>query len=133
MIVNAPWVFTGIWTIVKGFLDEKTRKKIQIVGGSYKKELLKYVDEDQLAAFLGGKNTANLIDDAGPWNAFEIVDGYKKDDIVGIRKIADGPDGPVFTPKDLETLPNHLISEPENPQQIFGPFGDPTKGPVEGA
>ena len=46
MITNAPWVFTGIWAVVKGFLDEKTRKKIQIVGGSYKKELLKYVDED---------------------------------------------------------------------------------------
>jgi hypothetical protein len=28
MIVNAPWVFTGIWAVVKTFLDEKTRKKI---------------------------------------------------------------------------------------------------------
>ena len=46
MIVNAPWVFTGIWAIVKGFLDEKTRKKISLVGGSYKKKLLEYVDED---------------------------------------------------------------------------------------
>lgn len=116
MIVNAPWVFTGIWAVVKTFLDEKTRKKIMLVGGSYKKELLKYVDEDQLADFLGGKNTAKLIDNKGPWNDFEIVDGYKKGDIVGIRKKGDGPDGPVFTPKDLETLPNYLISDPENPQ-----------------
>ena len=46
MIVNAPWVFTGIWAVVKAFIDEKTRKKIQIIGGSYKKELLKYVDPD---------------------------------------------------------------------------------------
>lgn len=93
MICNAPWVFTGIWAIVKGFLDEKTRKKIQMVGGGYKKELLKYIDENQLADFLGGKNTAKLIDNAGPWSEFEIVDGYKKDDVVGIRKIADGPNG----------------------------------------
>jgi len=28
MIVNAPWVFQGIWAVVKGFIDEKTRKKI---------------------------------------------------------------------------------------------------------
>ena len=46
MIVNAPWVFTGVWAVVKAFLDEKTRKKIMLVGGSYKKELLKYVDEN---------------------------------------------------------------------------------------
>jgi len=27
-----------------------------------------------------------LSEDWGPWNAFEIVDGYKKGDVVGIRK-----------------------------------------------
>lgn len=115
MIVNAPWVFTGVWTVVKGFLDEKTRKKIQLIGGKFKPELLKYVDEDQLADFLGGKNTSRLQDNVGPWNDFEIVDGHQKGDIVGIRKKADGPDGPVFTPRDFEALPNYLISEPDNP------------------
>ena len=77
MIVNAPWVFTGIWAVVKAFLDEKTRKKIQIHGGSaYKKELLKYVDPDQLADFLGGTNTNLISDNWGPWNDFDVVDGY---------------------------------------------------------
>ena len=102
MIVNAPWVFTGVWTVIKGFLDEKTRKKIHIIGGSYKTELKKYVDEDQLADFLGGKNSSTLVDDVGPWNDYEIVDGYKKGDIVGVRKKSDGPNGPIFTPKDFE-------------------------------
>ena len=95
--------------------------------------MLKYIDEDQLASFLGGKNQAQLIDNVGPWSDFEIVDGYKKGDVVGIRKKADGPNGPVFTPADLEKLPNYLISDPENPQQLFGPFGDPTKSVVETA
>ena len=27
-IVNAPMLFSGIWAVVKGFLDEKTRNKI---------------------------------------------------------------------------------------------------------
>lgn len=98
MICNAPWVFTGVWAMVKGWLDEVTRKKIHIVGGSYSKELLKYIDEDQLADFLGGKNTAKLEDDVGPWNAFELVDGHNKDDKVGVRLIADGPDGKIFGP-----------------------------------
>jgi len=28
MIVNAPMLFKGVWAIVKGFLDEKTKEKI---------------------------------------------------------------------------------------------------------
>ena len=28
MIVNAPYVFSGVWKIVKVWLDEKTREKI---------------------------------------------------------------------------------------------------------
>lgn len=35
MIVNAPMLFTGVWSIVKGWLDERTRAKIQILGGGY--------------------------------------------------------------------------------------------------
>lgn len=134
MIVNAPWVFTGIWAIVKAFLDEKTRKKIQIHGGSsYKKELLKYVDPDQLADFLGGNNTAKIADNWGPWNDFDVVDGFKKGDVVGIRKKSDGPNGPVFTPAEFELLPNYLLQNQDSPQKLFGPFGDPTKSVLENA
>ena len=84
MICNAPMLFTGVYSMIKGWLDEKTRQKIQIVGGSYTKKLLEYVDEDQLAEFLGGKNQAKLEDDVGPWSSYEIVDGVNKDDVVGM-------------------------------------------------
>ena len=53
-IVNAPMIFTGIWAIVKGFLDEKTRNKIHIKGGSFLDDILKYVDIENLPDFLGG-------------------------------------------------------------------------------
>jgi len=56
------------------------------------------VDEDQLSAIVGGKNTNRLVDNVGPWSEYEIVDGYKQGDKVGIRRRADGPNGPVFTP-----------------------------------
>lgn len=56
-IVNAPLLFSGVWAIVKGFLDEKTRKKIIIKGGSYQKDLLELVDAENLPDFLGGKCT----------------------------------------------------------------------------
>jgi len=95
-IVNAPWAFTAAWTVCKGFVDEKTRQKISILGGGYTKELLKHIDEDQLSSLLGGKNTANLIDDVGPWNDYDIVDGHKPGDVVGIRKKGD-ENGKVFS------------------------------------
>jgi hypothetical protein len=46
VIVNAPKTFTMIWAIIKAWLDEKTREKIQIKGSGYQKTLLKYVDEE---------------------------------------------------------------------------------------
>ena len=106
MIVNAPWVFTGVFAIIKGWLDEKTRQKIQIVGGGYTKNLLEYIDENQLADFLGGKNKSRLVDDVGPWNDYEIVDGNKPTDVVGIKKKGSEE---IFTPQDFEKLPNYLI------------------------
>lgn len=112
MIVNAPWTFSAAWSVIKGWLDENTRKKIQIVSGDPKQELVKYVDIDQIPVFLGGNNTRPLGQDHGPWDDYEIVDGSSKNDIVGIRKKSDGPNGKIFTPQDLEALPNMLLEDP---------------------
>ena len=35
IIVNAPMLFTGIYNVAKHFVDEKTRSKIQVIGGSF--------------------------------------------------------------------------------------------------
>lgn len=78
------------------------------MGGNYTKKLLEYIDEDQLADFLGGKNTAKLIDNSGPWNDYEIVDGAEKTDVVGVRKKGD-PEGKVFSVQDFDALPNALV------------------------
>ena len=69
-VTNAPMLFTGIWAVCKGFLDEKTRNKIKILGGSYKAKLNEYLDDDDLPDFLGGKNKALLTDNIGPWNDY---------------------------------------------------------------
>jgi len=71
-IINVPLFFYGIWNVVKHFVDEKTRKKIHILGSGYKKELFQYVDEKDLPDFLGGKATeedygVNLTKEQGPW------------------------------------------------------------------
>jgi len=42
-IVNAPMLFSGVWAMIKVFLDEKTKSKITIVGSNYKDKLLQFV------------------------------------------------------------------------------------------
>ena len=34
-IINCPFFFTGLWAMVKGFVDPATRSKIKILGGSF--------------------------------------------------------------------------------------------------
>ncbi|CEQ39069.1 SPOSA6832_00547, partial [Sporobolomyces salmonicolor] len=69
-IINAPWAFSTVWSLVKGWLDEATVAKIHILGSSYQSDLLKQVPEDSLPAFLGGKCQCPegcSMSDAGPW------------------------------------------------------------------
>lgn len=56
VILNAPFFFTGVFAIIKGWLDEKTRRKISLLGTNYLKFLLEYCNEDQIPTFLGGTN-----------------------------------------------------------------------------
>ena len=37
VVVNAPWLFRGIWATVKGFLHPITRSKVIILGSDYHK------------------------------------------------------------------------------------------------
>ena len=78
-VVNAPFLFSGIWSICKGFLDEVTRKKIKIIGWDFLPTLLEYADEENIPSFLGGKCTCReyggdcLRTYAGPWNNYELT------------------------------------------------------------
>ena len=76
-VVNAPMMFSAIWAVVKGFLDEKTRGKIKIIGSSFKTKLLEYIPENEIPEFLGGSCTCAdkggcINSNIGPWNDFEI-------------------------------------------------------------
>ena len=42
-IVNAPLVFSGVWAVIKPWLDERTKSKITIIGSKYQSQLLELV------------------------------------------------------------------------------------------
>jgi hypothetical protein len=75
-IINAPMFFYAVWNIIKIWVDEKTRNKVNILGSNFKKELLEFIDENDIPDFLGGKATVdeygeNMTNDEGPWDQYE--------------------------------------------------------------
>lgn len=107
IISNAPTIFSGIWAIVKGWIDEKTRKKIVVVGNPTK-ILSEFIDMDNLPIFMGGKNENELTENHGPWNEYELVDSSDPDAEVGIKR-KDDPLGKIFTPHDMSLMENPCI------------------------
>jgi CRAL/TRIO domain len=72
-IINAPYLFAGIWTVIKPWLDEVTVKKIQIMSTGHKEVLLKQIAAENLPAEFGGICKCEelggcAMSNAGPWN-----------------------------------------------------------------
>lgn len=56
LIINAPFVFHTIWSVVSTFLDERTLSKIKVVGTDYKKDLFELLGGEQnVPTEYGGK------------------------------------------------------------------------------
>lgn len=69
-VINAPWGFAGVWSVVKRFLDPVTVNKIHILGSGYQKELLAQVPAENLPKLFGGSCDCPggcELSDAGPW------------------------------------------------------------------
>ncbi|KAG6885775.1 hypothetical protein C0993_009880 [Termitomyces sp. T159_Od127] len=70
-IINAPWAFSAVWSVVKPWLDPVTVAKINILGSSYKDELFKQIPSENLPRQFGGTCDCPggcSLSDAGPWN-----------------------------------------------------------------
>ncbi|XP_057982418.1 phosphatidylinositol/phosphatidylcholine transfer protein SFH2-like [Malania oleifera] len=50
-IVNAPYIFSACWKVVKPLLQERTRRKIQVLQGCGRDELLRIMDYASLPHF----------------------------------------------------------------------------------
>ena len=69
-LVNAPWGFSTVFSVVKGFLDPVTVQKIHVLGSGYHKELLDHVPAENLPKLLGGTCECPggcALADLGPW------------------------------------------------------------------
>lgn len=53
-MVNTPWTFRTLWTVIKSFLSERTISKFHILGADYQEELAKYISSDQIPKEYGG-------------------------------------------------------------------------------
>ncbi|KAJ3317039.1 cytosolic factor, phosphatidylinositol/phosphatidylcholine transfer protein [Blyttiomyces sp. JEL0837] len=87
-LINAPTLFTTVWTVVKPMLDENTVAKISVLGSSYQKALLECIDEGCLPVEYGGKCQCPggcLNSDLGPWNDGSVA-GYPKPEWEGFAK-----------------------------------------------
>ena len=89
-IVNAPMLFSGIWAVVKGFLDEKTRNKIKILGSGFLSTLEQHIDRQSIPSFLGGGCECPggcINSNIGPWNDFEIYgNGIRRKQAAGTQE-----------------------------------------------
>ncbi|XP_010552358.1 PREDICTED: phosphatidylinositol/phosphatidylcholine transfer protein SFH1 isoform X1 [Tarenaya hassleriana] len=50
-IVNAPYIFSACWTTIKPLLQERTKRKIQVLKGCGRDELLQVMDYESLPHF----------------------------------------------------------------------------------
>jgi hypothetical protein len=69
-IINAPWAFSAIWSIIKVWLDEVTVSKINIIGSQYKDKLLAQIPAENLPKEFGGTCECAggcSMSDVGPW------------------------------------------------------------------
>ncbi len=77
-IINAPFLFKGIWQIIKPMLDDNTVAKISVLGSNYESELLELIDKSNLPTEYGGSCSCHggcKQADIGPWND-KSVPGY---------------------------------------------------------
>lgn len=67
LIINASLFFSGVWSIIKAFLDKETLNRF----GLYKKDYQKYIDQlmekEQQPQFFGGQDSTPLQEQPGPW------------------------------------------------------------------
>jgi len=67
-IINAPWIFKGMWAFISPWVDPVTSSKIHILGKDYLKTLTQFIEIDQIPMEYGG--SADIV--VGEWHDQEL-------------------------------------------------------------
>jgi len=81
-LINAPWGFSTVWGVVKGWLDPVTVQKIHVLGSGYQSEVLKQIPAENLPKQFGGTCECPggcENSDAGPWREAEWAKPAKRE------------------------------------------------------
>ncbi|PRQ28196.1 putative CRAL-TRIO lipid binding domain, CRAL/TRIO domain-containing protein [Rosa chinensis] len=76
-IVNVPYIFSACWKVVKPLLQERTRKKVQVLSGCGTDELLKIMDYASLPHFCKREGSgSSRHSQNGTDNCFSLDDRF---------------------------------------------------------
>jgi hypothetical protein len=88
-VVNSGLMVKAAWSVVKAFIDDKTKKKIITCGSDYKKKLLEHVDAANLPKSLGGEcdcgGAGCIYSNSGPWNVDGKTEVVIDEDLLKIK------------------------------------------------
>ncbi|KAK6932879.1 CRAL-TRIO lipid binding domain [Dillenia turbinata] len=71
-VVNVPYVFSACWKVVKPLLQERTRKKVQVLSGSGRDELLQIMDYASLPHFCRKESGSSRHSGHGTENCYSL-------------------------------------------------------------
>lgn len=110
-IVNTPYVFSACWKVVKPLLQERTRKKVQVLQGCGRDELLKIMDYASLPHFCkregsgSSRHSENETDNCYSLNHpfHHLLYNYIKQQSLNLKRVAIHKEGSVHV--DFPELP----------------------------
>ena len=53
-MINAPYTFSVLWSVIRPWIDPITVNKFRILGSSYLRTMKEFIDEDQIPVEYGG-------------------------------------------------------------------------------
>ncbi|KAL7186776.1 hypothetical protein ACSBR2_028491 [Camellia fascicularis] len=96
-IVNAPYIFSACWKVVRPLLQERTRKKIQVLPGCGRDELLKIMDYESLPHFCRreGSGSSRHSRNGTTDNCFSLDHPFHEQLYIYVKQRAVGREAPI--------------------------------------
>ena len=84
-IINAPKIFSMIWSVVKLWLDKRTLAKIKVYGSDYHDKLFHFVDPHDLPEHIGGHLDTDeaMFSKSNIWDANEVKESLENMSLEG--------------------------------------------------